>query len=310
MRWQRPRVFVGSFVIGLLGILLWPEATPKPSGAWMARAEVTPQLVRADGLELRYVRRGQGPVMLLLHGFAASIYTWGEMLPELARNHEVVAFDLPAFGGSEIPKGLTGSRLAQVVPALMDQLRIPRATLVGNSLGGAVAAVVAARHPERVERLVLLDAAGFNLALSDRPLILRIVGSAPAATLLEHLPIRRRVVTIALRQVFHDDRRVTHEKIEEYLAPLSRPGTVSALHALLGSGEGMGLPAALRDVRAPTLVIWGRQDRWIPLRDADRFVAAIPGARKVVIEDCGHVPQEEKPAEVARLIAEFETGGY
>ena len=306
MKKLRPRVVIAVLAIALLAFLLWPESAPSPSGAWMARAGVTPRLVRADGLEIRYVRRGEGPVVLLLHGFASSIYTWTDILPELARRHDVVALDFPGFGGSEIPAGLTGSRLARVVPALMDQLAIPRATLVGNSLGGGVAAVVAARHPDRVERLVLLDAAGFNLAPSDRPLMLRLIGSAPSVALLEHLPVRRSLVRLSLKQVFHDDARVTHEKIEEYLAPLVRPGVVAAVQSLLQSGEGLGLPGALRDVRAPTLVIWGRQDTWIPVGDADRFVAAIPGARKVVIEDCGHVPQEENPAEVARLIAEFE----
>src|SRR5262245_16873164 len=142
----RPRFVVAAVVVALLAFLLWPESPPRPSGAWMARAGVAPRSVRADGLEIRYVRRGEGPVLLLLHGFAASIYTWSEILPELARSHDVVALDFPGFGGSQIPPGLTGSRLAQVVPAVMDQLAVSRATLVGNSLGGAVAAVVAARH--------------------------------------------------------------------------------------------------------------------------------------------------------------------
>jgi pimeloyl-ACP methyl ester carboxylesterase len=303
-RARRGIVAAAVLIAVATALLFWPEAPPAPSGAWLARAGVTPRLARAGGLEVRYVRRGRGPVLILLHGFASSIYSWSEVLPALARSHDVVALDLPGFGGSEVPAELTGSRLVGVVPALMDQLAIPRATLVGNSLGGAVAALVAARHPERVEGLVLIDAAGFNLALADRPWILRLVGSAPSAV-LERLPFRRSLVTLGLKQVFSEDALVNREKVEEYLAPLARPGTVSALRSLLASGQEMGLPEALRDVRAPTLVIWGRQDAWIPVADADRFVASIPGARKVIIEACGHLPQEEKPAEAARLIAAF-----
>ena len=89
------------------------------------------------------------------------------------------------------------------------------------------------------------------------------------------------------------------------MAPLLRPGTSAALRSLLGSRDTLGVPALVGTIRSPTLVIWGRHDRWIAAAQADRFVSAIPGARKVVFEDCGHMPQEERPAAVAKLIREF-----
>jgi pimeloyl-ACP methyl ester carboxylesterase len=136
--------------------------------------------------------------------------------------------------------------------------------------------------------------------------MLRLIGTAPVAAALDVLPIRRGMVRTALRQVFYDPARVTPEKIEEYLAPLARPGTTEALRSLLHAQSSFGLPGLIRDVRVPTLVVWGRNDRWIPLADADRFTAAIPGARKVVLEECGHVAQEERPAEVVHLVEEFD----
>jgi pimeloyl-ACP methyl ester carboxylesterase len=109
------------------------------------------------------------------------------------------------------------------------------------------------------------------------------------------------------REVFPDDALVTAQRVSEYLAPAQRPGTFAAMRSL-----GLSLDASrsrvaetLAAIQAPTLVIWGDDDRWIPLADADRFVAGIKGARKVVIPACGHVPQEEKPAEVARLVLDF-----
>jgi pimeloyl-ACP methyl ester carboxylesterase len=290
-------------VVLLAAVLLWPREPPRANGAWMARAGVTPREVTAAGLRVRYVRRGTGPAVVLLHGFASSIYTWAEVLPRLAERYDVVALDLPGFGGSAIPPRLDGATAERLLPELMDGLGLARASVAGNSLGGAIAAVTAAGHPSRVERLVLIDAAGYNLRREDRPALLRAMGRVPGSVVRALPP--RPLMRLGLEQVFYDDAKVTAERVEEYLAPMARPGALDAAHALLTSGESFGLPARLREVRAPTLVIWGRDDTWIPVAQADLFVRDIPGARKVVLERCGHVPQEERPEDVARLIAEF-----
>jgi len=218
----------------------------------------------------------------------------------------VVALDLPGFGGSERPADLSFADFPRAVVGLLDRLGIGRAALAGNSMGGATAAILAAGERDRVSQLVLLDAAGFNLEPRARPAAVRLAGSrlAPALALV---PGKRLIVAHSLRQVFHDDRLVTDERVAEYLAGVLVPGTFAALASLGASlAERPALVAdALARVTAPTLVIWGADDRWIPLADADRFVAGIRGARKVVIPGCGHVPQEEKPAEVARLLLDF-----
>jgi pimeloyl-ACP methyl ester carboxylesterase len=304
---KRRRRRAAFLVLALLALalVLRGERPPGPTGQWMAAAGLSPQFETVDGVRIRYVRAGTGPAVVLLHGFASSIVTWRDVMPALARSHDVVALDFPDFGGSEIRQGLPPSAFPRLVLALMDRLGIGRASLVGNSLGGGVAIVVAALHPERVDRLVLMDSVGYNLATGDRPWLLRAAGYRPVARLLEALPIRRPMVTLALRQVFHDDRLVAPERIDEYVAPLMRPGAVAAAQALLASGDGMGVRDLVARVRVPTLVLWGREDAWVPVEHADRFVAAIPGSRKVVIEGCGHLPQEERPAEVTRLLQEF-----
>lgn len=303
---MRKRFLIGGLVVLLVllaGIILWPQAPPHPSGAWMQRAGVSPRLVQVGDLRIRYARRGSGPPVVLVHGFSSSMYTWSEVLPLLARQHDVVAVDLPGFGGSDIPRRFDEQATAELLSRVMDGLGVPRASLAGNSLGGALCAVTAARHPERVDRLVLLDSAGYNMAPADRPPMLRAIAVLPGG-LLDLWP-QRPMMRLGLRQVFYDDSLVTEEKVEEYLAPMARPGARAAARSLLEAGEAFGLPGVLRQVRAPTLVIWGAEDAWIPVRDADRFVRDIPGARKVILERCGHVSQEERPAEVARLIEEF-----
>ena len=305
-RWAAGLLLLAALVVGVW--IARGEASPHPPGQWAPRAGVEPRYQDVSGLRVHYVRKGRGPALILLHGLGSSIYTWADVIPALAQDHDVVAADLPGFGGSDVPDELASSVYPATVLGLLDRLGISRATLVGNSLGGAVAVVLAARHPERVRRLVLLDSAGYNLEPSKRPMILRLVGSAPVAAALDALPIRRWLVTRALRQVFYDPARVTPEKVEEYLAPLARPGATDAVRSLINDRSGFGLPALVSEVRVPTLIVWGRNDRWVPLADADRFAAAIPGSRKVVLEECGHVPQEERPAEIVHLLEEFDPG--
>jgi pimeloyl-ACP methyl ester carboxylesterase len=289
----------------LAGLLFLTEPPVGRVGGWMAAVEVAPAYVDVPGARVRYVRRGTGPPVVLLHGFASSLYTWKDVLPALAASHDVVAIDLPGFGGSSIPRPLQGASYPGVVLAVMDHLGIRRASLVGNSLGGSVAVGVAGEHPERVDRLVLIDSAGFNFAAADRPWILRLVAAPGVAALTERLPVRRRLVAAGLRQVFFQDALVTGERIDEYAAPMLRPGATRAAAELLATPGPPDFAALMARVRAPTLVVWGREDTWIPVAHARRFTDAIPGATAVVLDACGHVPQEEKPAEVAAVLRRF-----
>ncbi|HET7292733.1 MAG TPA: alpha/beta fold hydrolase, partial [Vicinamibacteria bacterium] len=242
----------------------------------MAAAGVAPRYETVDGVRIRYVRRGSGPSVVLLHGLASSLFTWKDVVPGLALDHDVVALDLPGFGGSDPAPAVSVDRLRASVVGLMDRLDIPSASLVGNSLGGTAAALVSALHPERVERLVLIDAGGFRLAPESRPWLLRASAGAFGG-LLARLPRPRPLVALGLRQVFHDDALVTRERLDEYEAPLLRPGAVAALRAMLRAQapSAAEFEAMLRKVRAPTLVVWGAEDLWIPVADADRFATAI-----------------------------------
>ncbi len=298
-------------LVGVLALSFWPEAKAGPTGGWLKAADLEPRFETLSGLRVRYVRAGDGPAVVLLHGFASSIFTWKDVLPRLARNRTVVALDFPGFGESEQPPALDVGIYPGIVLGLMDCLGIARATLAGNSMGGAVATVLAARHPERVTALVLIDAAGFDRARSERPFLLRLAGTRAGGALFERLPVRGRLLRLGLRQVFHDPALVTDERFNEYLAPLLRPGALTSWRSLLASrASSPGMAATLASkVKAPTLVLWGRDDRWIPVEQADRVVAAIPGARKVVLEGCGHVPQEERPEEVLRRLQELPEGG-
>jgi pimeloyl-ACP methyl ester carboxylesterase len=310
---RRRRALLGA-VVACLAVALtllvvgWARERPLgPTGLWLTRAGLEARFETIAGRRVRFVRQGSGPPLVLLHGFASSIYTWKDVLPLLAQEHDVVALDFPGFGQSDCPSDLSFDEYPAVVLGLLDRLGLSRASLVGNSMGGAVAVAVAAEQPLRVERLVLLDAAGFNLDEKDRPAAIRLVGSGPVAAVLDRLPLRRLIVGMSLRQVFFDDALVTRERIDEYLEPVLRGGTPQAIRSLLASRSlhPATVEGLLAKVVAPALIVWGREDEWIPLRDAGRFAAALPGSRVVVLDRCGHMPQEERPAEVARHIGAF-----
>src|SRR5262245_14812760 len=304
-RLRRAACAVAVVAAALAAVLLWPRPLPV-TGAWMAAAGVEPRFESVDGVRLRYVRRGAGPTVMLLHGIASSLFTWKDVLPAVALDHEVVALDLPGFGGSDVPEAISVDRLRAAVIGLMDRIGIGRASLVGNSLGGATAALVAAHDPDRVERLVLIDAAGFRMSPQSRPWLLR-AGAGTLGALIASMPRPRPIIAIGLHQVFYDHELVTRERLDEYEAPFLRQGAVAGLRAMLNAPapSPSEFEAMLRTLRTPTLVIWGAEDRWIPAADADRFAAAIPGARKAVIPKCGHMPQEERPAEVLALMRPF-----
>jgi len=293
-------------LLAWLGLRLY-DRPPGPPGGWLVRLGLEERFATVAGVRVRYVRTGGGSPVVLLHGFGSSIYTWKDVIPGLARAHEVVALDLPGFGWSDQPADLSFELYPRVVLGLLDQLSLDRASLVGNSMGGAVACWLAASEPGRVDLLVLIDSAGFNLREADRPAMVRLTSHPSAEAIAGRLPATRLLVTIGLRHVFHDDTRLTEERIDEYLAAAKRPGTLRSIRSLMASTRAAAdeFAARLGRIKAPTLVLWGEEDQWIPLAHADRFVAAIHGARKVVVPGIGHLPEEEAPQEVTRLLLDF-----
>ena len=302
------RRFLGRFgivvAVAVVILLLLPQEKASPTGAWLAARGLTAKTVRVGTSDLRYVRKGAGPTIILIHGIASSIYSWADVIGPLSEHFDVIAVDLPGYGESTQPADLTFDAFEPALVGFMDALAVPRAHFAGNSLGGAISLMMAVRRPDRVDRLVLVDSAAFNMRLNERPFMIRVMGAEAAGMISDRLPIRRTLTRATLSRLLHDRSRVTDERVNEYVAPLLRPGALVATRSLLHSPIDDRIVAALGRIEAKTLVIWGRYDPWLPESHADRFVAAIRGARKVVVE-AGHMPQEERPEEVAMLIRDF-----
>lgn len=269
------------------------------------------RFVEVDGITIHYQEFGSvsDPQVLLIHGYTASVYVWKTVAPALAANgFHVVVVDLPGFGYSEKPGWFDYSinSQARVMARFMNRLGIGRATIVGSSYGGAVAATLALDYPERVEKLVLVDAVT-NDSTKNLP-ILRLaalpgIGEALTPFLTDSKAFWRFRMKNTLAPANHH--LIDDDRIENVMRPL---GAADAHNALLKTNRNWHADRIEHDaplIRQPTLVIWGEEDRVIPIDGGYRIHDAVLHSRMVVLKNCGHLPQEEKPELFTEIVTEF-----
>lgn len=254
--------------------------------------------------------RGDPLPIVLLHGTGASLHTWEGWTAVLAKTRRVISFDLPGFGltgpfaGSYPRDDYRGDSYARFVLDVMDALKLPRVVIGGNSLGGEVAWRAVSLAPGRFERLVLVDATGYAFAPDDLPLGFRIAAVPLVNRLAEHL-LPRALVAQSVASVYGDPSRVTDTLVDRYFELTLREGNRRALAYRMQQLELGAHTERIKALALPTLILWGGRDRLVPVDNARRFAADIPGARLVVFDTLGHVPQEEDPARTVPALLEF-----
>jgi pimeloyl-ACP methyl ester carboxylesterase len=267
--------------------------------------------VTVGGRRVNVIELGSGPPVVFIHGLSGSWQNWLEQLPVFAREHRAVALDLPGFGASEMPaKEISISGYARTVDAVYEALGIDSAAVVGNSMGGFIGAELAIAYPARVERLVLVSAAGLTIEhqRDERVLaVLRTVDKRLAAyagwlgSRSDELARRPRTRQLIFGLVAHRPDRLPGPLVAEQIRGSGKPGFVPALDALTD----YPIRDRLGRIACPTLIVWGAEDKLVPASDADEFERLIPNARKVVWAQTGHVAMLERPAAFNRLLAAF-----
>ncbi|MBI3867389.1 MAG: alpha/beta hydrolase [Verrucomicrobia bacterium] len=261
-----------------------------------------------DGLRIHYQECGAGTPLILVHGFMASSYDWKEALTLVSNRFRVVAIDLKGFGFSAKPSGdYTLAAQADLVVRLLDHLKIDKAVLCGQSMGGNVVMRVALRHPERVMGLILVDSAGL------KPVNGKGGGAAPGyarwpviGPLVTALALSSdAVVRSGLSKCYFDKAKVTGERVATCYRVLRTRDGLSAAMATQAQNSTDLTESLIGSLRQPTLVIWGAEDQLIPIEAGKRFNALIHGSRLVTFERCGHVPQAEMPRQFAKEVLEF-----
>jgi pimeloyl-ACP methyl ester carboxylesterase len=268
--------------------------------------------VEIDGTPVNYVDVGSPGLhhpVVLVHGLGGQWQNWLENIPRLAQERRVLALDLPGHGLTpEPPDGeISISGYGRYVDAFCKQLGLGKVALVGNSMGGFVAAEVAIQFPERVSRLTLVSAAGISSADAlQRPVLLfgRVTAAIATNTAARYHTLAARPITRhgALLLVARHPRLLKPDlAYEGFFKGAGKPGFEDALRACLNYDFRDRLP----DVKVPTLIVWGEKDSIIPVRDANEFERLIPDSRKLVMRDTGHIPMAERPQAFNDVLAEF-----
>ena len=320
--WHRPWlvILLAVLLLGGLGAVV-PFLIPvgPAPGTFPVRELADPDssFVTVRGIDVHIKRAGVpgvGTPLVLLHGFGASIFSWREVMGALAEGRQVVAFDRPGFGltvrplawTGENPYGLQGQ--ADLTVGLMDELGLKRVILVGHSAGAGVAALVAIQHPERVAGLAVVAPA---LSAGRRPG--GWLGGLARLPQVDHLgPLLMRALPGTLESIldrsYHDTGKITSEVREGYRLPLRAVGWDRGLWEIVKAPAGPDVRPGLRNIRIPTLVVTGDDDRIVPVEESIAAARLVEGAELVIIGECGHIPHEEQPEAFLDAVGPFLTG--
>jgi pimeloyl-ACP methyl ester carboxylesterase len=253
---------------------------------------------------------GSGDPILCLHGLGASTFSWRHFIGPFSQNHKLILVDFKGCGKSPKPRDSHYSieEKADEIYKLIIEEDLTNLTLIGNSLGGAVALILAIRlakqEPNRLSKLVLIDSAGDQNSVPPHLKLIRSILGAP----IVYLAPSKLAAKMTLRMCYYDRKKATNEQVEAYAGPIASPG---GRHAILQTARQCIPPhadeliAKLNTITVPTFILWGRQDRVIPLRVGELLHQAIPNSTLEIVEQCGHIPQEEKPDETIALISKF-----
>lgn len=253
------------------------------------------QGMRVHYRDVNHTGNPAAPVVIMLHGIFASLHTWNDWTDSFSPHFRVISIDTPNFGlTGPHPEGMRKHLYSDFLNEFTDALGIPQAHMVGNSLGGWMSWEFAARFPHKVNKVILLDSAGFFFM---PPLVLLSMGLPFGGWLASRTPLPRKALYAIVRTTYGRKERLQQSVMDRYYDLLMRPGNRMAAAAVLRfirNRAGFDTHP-LQQVKQPVLVMWGKNDGWIPVAHVEKFRRALPQAESVIYDDCGHMPMEEIP---------------
>lgn len=261
------------------------------------------KFVTVDGLEIHYRDEGVGDVMLLVHGTFASLHAFDDWTEILKKEYRVVRLDLPGFGitGPNPEHQYNIDRYSEFINSFLTELSIDKCAIAGNSLGGWLSWEFTLKYPERINKMILIDAAGY---INDRnfPLPFVIAQTPVLRNVFNYVP--KAVVRRFVRQVFNDQSKVTDEVVNRYFDLFHRDGNKEAFVKIANSYFQQNTHN-LHQLKMPVLIMWGEHDNWLSVDHSHKFKRDLVNSQLIIYKDVGHVPMEEIPAESARDLLNF-----
>ncbi|WP_280477645.1 alpha/beta fold hydrolase [Nocardia asiatica] len=298
---------IAAVLVGALAAFVVPMAYGQPpTSTYQSRylTRVETHYVDTDLARFHYTRTGTGSPVVLVSGGGLWGYSWRDVISALAAEHTVYAVDLPSQGFTELRRADFAYDLpamSQAIATFLDAVGLQRTALVGHSWGGAWSLFFAEQHADRVERLVLLDSPGLD---AEKAPVTPLFTTPVLGELATDLTTRS-LYADNIRGTFHNKHLVTEEVIDEFYAPFSRPANRAGFLQLWRNLDYRLTDAGLARVTAPTLVVWGGADTWLPVSQADELAARIPNATATVLPNCGHTVHEDCPAQTNPLLTAF-----
>lgn len=299
-------------ILPLIVLLLTACTGPSDIPTWFDSIERIPvRTVLVQGHRIAYLDAGKGPPVILVHGLGGSMWQWEYQQTALSAAHRVITLDLLGSGLSDKPDlAYTPTEMVEFLREFMDRLAVPRATLVGNSMGAGLAIGMALTYPDRVDRLVLIS--GFPDRIRDKlgsPMFRRAVDSWMPIWLvsLGNRFTGRWLTRDVLREIVYDHGLLTPAVVERSYLNRRHPGLIPPMLTLIRNLPlwEEGFARRLSQVRLPTLIVWGAEDRVFPPQVGRDLHAALPGSSFALIPEAGHLPQWERPDQVNRVLLNF-----
>ena len=249
-----------------------------------------------DNMMIHYRDEGEGDVLLLLHGAFSSLHTFNDWNKQLKKHYRVVRLDLMGFGltGPNDANDYSIENHVRVLQTFLNILKIEKCHIVGNSLGGWLAWEFTYRYPKKVDKLVLIDSAGF-LEEENDPLPYKFARTPVFGKIIKYV-VRPQILEQFLRQVYFDQSKVTEQLITRYYELFTREGNPDAFLSFVNNPMPDNT-AALKHITNETLILWGREDMWIPVHNAYRFHSLLINSKLKIYPKVGHLPMEEIPEE-------------
>ena len=304
-------IILGLLVLSLIGAWLWLRGPDIPYETLEAKyAQADSHFVDLPGgYHAHYREDGDpnAPLVVLLHGFADSFTTWDGWVRELKPQFHIISLDFPGHGLTRAPQGssLSGDSLADFVDAFAAKLALPKFAVAGNSMGGGAAWQLAVRHPDRINALILVDAAGFaNDKPGKQPLGFVILRYRLGRTVLSKID-NRPLIEQGLKADVYDKSLITPFIVDRFAEFQRAPGHREILMGVNMGGRAGSTAQLLSGIRVPTLILWGESDPLIEPAAAKKFAAAISGSKLITYPEVGHLPQLEIPQRSAADVAAF-----